>query len=113
VSLNIGQLRRLGDRLFVRTASGIAFTSGGLRLASRAAEMLDLGPDHPRGEAGRGRPAAAAGRVEPVRRARRARSSTCSPAGPTTWTWLSVHGPRQFHRLLRTRAVDVAIGPTA
>ena len=43
VSLNIGQLRKeLGDRLFVRTASGIAFTPGGLRLASRAAEMLGL-----------------------------------------------------------------------
>ena len=43
VSLNIGQLRKeLGDRLFVRTASGIAFTPGGLRLASRATEMLGL-----------------------------------------------------------------------
>jgi LysR family transcriptional regulator, low CO2-responsive transcriptional regulator len=43
VSLHVGQLRKeLGDRLFVRTASGLAFTPGGLRLASRAAEMLSL-----------------------------------------------------------------------
>ena len=43
VSLHIGQLRKeLGDRLFVRPASGLAFTPGGLRLASRAAELLGL-----------------------------------------------------------------------
>src|SRR6476620_5498083 len=43
VSLHIGQLRKeLGDKLFTRTAAGIAFTPGGLRLASRAAEMLGL-----------------------------------------------------------------------
>ena len=36
VSLHIGQLRReLGDQLFGRTAAGLAFTPGGLRLASR------------------------------------------------------------------------------
>ena len=43
VSLHIGQLRReLGDQLFSRTSSGLAFTPGGLRLASRAAELLGL-----------------------------------------------------------------------
>jgi len=43
VSLHVGQLRReLSDKLFLRTASGLAFTPGGLRLASRAAEMLGL-----------------------------------------------------------------------
>ena len=43
VSLHVGQLRKeLGDKLFVRTSSGLAFTPGGLRLASRAAEMLSL-----------------------------------------------------------------------
>ena len=43
VSLNIGQLRReLGDQLFHRTAAGLAFTPGGLRLASRSAELLGL-----------------------------------------------------------------------
>ena len=43
VSLHVGQLRKeLGDKLFVRTSSGLAFTPGGLRLASRATEMLSL-----------------------------------------------------------------------
>ncbi|GAA4951214.1 LysR family transcriptional regulator [Actinoplanes utahensis] len=43
VSLHIGQLRReLGDRLFSRTASGLTFTPGGLRLAGRATELLGL-----------------------------------------------------------------------
>src|ERR1700761_7112630 len=43
VSLHIGQLRReLGDKLFTRTSVGIAFTPGGLRLASRAGELLGL-----------------------------------------------------------------------
>ena len=43
VSLHVGQLRKeLGDKLFTRTAAGLAFTPGGLRLASRAAEMLGL-----------------------------------------------------------------------
>jgi len=43
VSLHVGQLRKeLGDKLFSRTAAGLAFTPGGLRLASRATEMLGL-----------------------------------------------------------------------
>src|SRR5674476_1420302 len=43
VSLHIGKLRKeLDYRLFTRTASGLAFTPGGLRLASRAAEILGL-----------------------------------------------------------------------
>ena len=37
VSLHMGQLRKeLGDQLFTRTGVGLAFTPGGLRLASRA-----------------------------------------------------------------------------
>ncbi len=43
VSLHIGTLRKeLGDKLFTRTAAGLAFTPGGLRLARRAVEMLGL-----------------------------------------------------------------------
>ena len=43
VSLHIGQLRKeLGDQLFSRTANGLTFTPGGLRLASRATELLGL-----------------------------------------------------------------------
>ncbi len=43
ISLHVGQLRKeLGDRLFTRTSAGLAFTPGGLRLASRAVELLGL-----------------------------------------------------------------------
>lgn len=43
VSMHVAQLRNdLGDALFVRTGTGIAFTPGGLRLASRATEILGL-----------------------------------------------------------------------
>jgi len=43
VSIHVGHLRKeLDDQLFVRTASGLAFTPGGLRLASRAVEILGL-----------------------------------------------------------------------
>ena len=43
VSLHVASLRKeLGDKLFVRTSSGLAFTPGGLRLATRAVEMLGL-----------------------------------------------------------------------
>ena len=43
VSMHLKQLRtELDDPLFSRTPSGLAFTPGGLRLASRASEILDL-----------------------------------------------------------------------
>ena len=43
VSMHVGQLRKeFGDPLFTRTASGLAFTPGGVRLASRAVEILGL-----------------------------------------------------------------------
>ena len=43
VSMHIRSLRKeFGDELFHRTGSGLAFTPGGLRLASRAVEMLGL-----------------------------------------------------------------------
>jgi len=43
VSMHVAHLRKeLEDQLFTRTASGLAFTPGGLRLASRAVEILGL-----------------------------------------------------------------------
>lgn len=115
VSLNVGQLRKeLGDRLFIRTGAGLAFTPGGLRLASRAAEMLGL-QDRTIlevSQAGRGRRLlrvaasslfaehAAPGLIELF--ASRADDLDVE---------LSVHPPRSFATLLLTRAVDVAIGP--
>jgi len=115
VSLNIGQLRKeLGDQLFHRTAAGLAFTPGGLRLASRSAELLGL-QDRTIlevSEAGRGR-----------RMLRVAASSLFAEhAAPGLLELfgaraadldveLSVRSPGQFEQLLLTRAADVAFGP--
>ncbi|MEU7837802.1 LysR family transcriptional regulator [Nonomuraea sp. NPDC049129] len=115
VSLHVGQLRKeLGDRLFTRTAAGLAFTPGGLRLASRAAELLSLQERTiiEVSQAGRGR-----------RLLRVAASSLFAEhAAPGLIglfagraadldVELSVHDPRRFGSLLRARTVDVAIGP--
>ncbi len=115
VSLHVGQLRReLGDKLFVRTNSGLAFTPGGLRLASRAAEMLSL-QDRTIIEvrqAGGGR-----------RLLRLATSALFAEhAAPGLIDLfadrasdldieMSSHSPRRFESLLLTRTVDAAIGP--
>ena len=115
VSLHIGKLRKeLDDRLFTRTASGLAFTPGGLRLASRAAEILGL-QDRTVWEisqAGRGRRLlriaaselfaehAAAGLMELF--AGRADDLDLE---------LSVQSPTRFASLLANRSVDIAIGP--
>lgn len=43
VSMHVGQLCKVfDDALFARAGSGLAFTPGGLRLASRAVEILGL-----------------------------------------------------------------------
>ncbi len=115
ISLHVGQLRKeLGDKLFTRTAAGLAFTPGGLRLASRAMEMLGL-QDRTILEVSQ----AASGR----RLLRVATSSLFAEhsapglielfAGRADDldVELSVHNPRDFIRLLASRAVDVAIGP--
>jgi DNA-binding transcriptional LysR family regulator len=114
VSLHIGQLRReLGDQLFHRTAAGLAFTPGGLRLASRAAEMLGL-QDITVLEvsaAGRGRRLLRVG----------ASSLFAEHAAPGLIKLfagraddldveLSVRDPGTFQALLLTRSIDIAIG---
>jgi DNA-binding transcriptional LysR family regulator len=115
VSLHIGQLRKeLHDKLFSRTAAGLAFTPGGLRLASRATEMLGLAERTilEVSQAGHGRRLlrvaadslfaehAAPGLIELF--AARAKDLDVE---------LSVRHPRTFASLLHSRAVDVAIGP--
>jgi DNA-binding transcriptional LysR family regulator len=115
VSLHVGQLRKeLEDRLFTRTASGLAFTPGGLRLASRATEMLGLQDRTVLevSQAGRGR-----------RLLRLAASSLFAEhAAPGLIELfagraddldveLSVCSPREFAPMLASRTVDVAIGP--
>ena len=115
ISLHMAQLRKeLGDPLFVRTSSGLAFTPGGLRLASRATEMLGLQDRTIRevAQAGGGR-----------RLLRLAASSLfaehAAPGLIGLFTGraddldveLNVAAPAQFGTLLLTRAVDMAIGP--
>jgi DNA-binding transcriptional LysR family regulator len=115
VSLHVGQLRReLGDQLFNRTASGLAFTPGGLRLASRAAEMLSL-QDRTIievREAGSGR--------RLLRVATSALFAEYAAPGliglfadraSDLDIELSSHDPREFEALLLSRTVDAAIGP--
>jgi DNA-binding transcriptional LysR family regulator len=115
VSLHIGSLRKeLGDKLFTRTAVGLAFTPGGLRLARRAVEMLGLQDRTIRevSQAGRGR-----------RLLRIASSSLfaehaapgliqlfTSRANDLDVEMIVCHA-HQFQPLLDSRAVDVAIGP--
>ncbi|MDY7089008.1 MAG: LysR family transcriptional regulator [Actinomycetota bacterium] len=115
VSLHIAQLRReLGDQLFSRTSAGLAFTPGGLRLASRATELLGL-QDITVLEvsaAGRGRRLLRVG----------ASSLFAEHAAPGLIELfagraddldleLSVREPGAFLTLLQTRTIDIAIGP--
>jgi LysR family transcriptional regulator, low CO2-responsive transcriptional regulator len=116
VSMHVAQLRKeFGDQLFSRTASGLAFTPGGLRLASRAVEMLGL-QERTRREVSRAAEGrrmlrlaatamfaehAAPGLIE--RFARRADDLDVE---------LSVHRAEDFPGLLASRTVDISIGPS-
>lgn len=115
VSTHIAQLRKeLDDPLFTRTAAGLAFTPGGLRLASRAIEILGLQRQTAIevSEAAHGRRLlriaassafaehAAPGLIDLF--AARARDLSVE---------LSVHPTSQFRSLIETRAVDIALGP--
>jgi DNA-binding transcriptional LysR family regulator len=115
VSLHIGQLRKeLGDPLFSRTAGGLAFTPGGLRLASRATEMLGLQDITVLevSSAGQGRRLLRVG----------ASSLFAEHAAPGLIELfagraadldleLSVRNPGCFRELLIERTIDIAIGP--
>ena len=115
VSMNLKQLRtELDDPLFSRTPSGLAFTPGGLRLASRAMEILDLQSRTVMevSEAGNGR-----------RMLRLASSDLfaehAAPGLISLFTSrakdldveLSVHPVSEFRDLLSSRTIDVALGP--
>jgi DNA-binding transcriptional LysR family regulator len=115
VSLHVAALRKeLDDRLFARTACGLAFTPGGLRLASRAVEILGLQQQ-------------TAIEVTEAARGRRllriaASTSFAEHAAPglielfssranDLSVELSVHPTGQFANLISSRAVDIALGP--
>ncbi|MCW2763039.1 MAG: LysR family transcriptional regulator [Marmoricola sp.] len=115
VSMNLRQLRlELDDPLFTRTPSGLAFTPGGLRLASRAMEILDL----------QSRTVLEVSEAGTGRRLLRLASSElfaehAAPGLISLFTSrardldveLSVHPVSEFPALLASRAVDVALGP--
>ena len=117
VSMHVAQLRKeFDDVLFTRTASGLAFTPGGLRLASRAVEILGLQDRTARevSQAGDGRRVlrvatshlfaehAAPGLIDLF--AGRAADLEVE---------LSVQPVSRFPVLLAGRTVDVAIGPAS
>lgn len=116
VSMHVSQLRKeFDDALFTRTSSGLAFTPGGLRLASRAVEILGLQDRTMRevSQAGHGRRVlrlaasnlfaehAAPGLIE-----------LFASRADDLEVELTVRPVEKFRPLLLARSVDVAIGPT-
>ncbi|CAJ1509383.1 LysR family transcriptional regulator [[Mycobacterium] burgundiense] len=115
VSMHVAQLRKeLDDKLFVRTASGLAFTPGGLRLASRAVEILGLQQQTAIEvtEAAHGRRllriAASAAFAE---HAAPGLIELFSSRAADLSVELSVHPAARLRYLVESRAVDVALGP--
>ena len=117
ISMHVAQLRKeLDDPLFARTAAGLAFTPGGLRLASRAIEILGLQQQ-------------TAIEVTEAAHGRRllriaASSAFAEHAAPglielfssranDLSVELSVHPTSRFRDLITSRAVDIALGPGA
>ena len=115
ISMHVAQLRKeLDDPLFARTAAGLAFTPGGLRLASRAIEILGLQQQ-------------TAIEVTEAAHGRRllriaASSAFAEHAAPglielfssranDLSVELSVHPTSRFRELISSRAVDIALGP--
>jgi DNA-binding transcriptional LysR family regulator len=117
ISLNVAQLRKeLGDQLFVRTQAGLAFTPGGLRLASRATELLGLQDrtilEVSQAGAGRRLLRVAASNLFAEHAAPGLIELFTSRADDLD-VELSVWSPTRFSTLLVTRSADVAIGPVA
>ncbi len=115
VSMHIAALRKeLDDALFTRTGAGLAFTPGGLRLASRAVEILGL----------QQQTAIEVTEAAHGRRLLRIAASTAfaehaapglielfSSRADDLSVELSVHPTSRFRDLVCSRAVDIAIGP--
>lgn len=115
ISMHVAQLRKeLDDPLFSRTAAGLAFTPGGLRLASRAVEILGLQQQTAIEvtEAAHGRRllriAASSGFAE---HAAPGLIELFSSRAKDLSVELSVHPAGRFAELITSRAVDIALGP--
>ena len=115
ISMLVTALRKeLDDPLFTRTGAGLAFTPGGLRLASRAVEILGL----------QQQTAIEVTEAAHGRRLLRIAASTAfaehaapglielfSSRADDLSVELSVHPTSRFRDLICSRAVDIAIGP--
>ncbi|MDX1885467.1 LysR family transcriptional regulator [Mycolicibacterium sp. 120270] len=116
ISMHVAQLRKeLDDPLFTKTGGGLAFTPGGLRLASRAVEILGLQQQ-------------TAIEVTEAAHGRRllriaASSAFAEHAAPglielfssranDLSVELSVHPTSRFRELITSRAIDIALGPS-
>lgn len=117
ISMHVAQLRKeLDDPLFSRTAAGLAFTPGGLRLASRAIEILGLQQQTAIEvtEAAHGRRllriAASSAFAE---HAAPGLIDLFSSRADDLSVELSVHPTGRFRDLIESRAVDIALGPAA
>src|ERR1700752_2298286 len=115
ISMHVAQLRKeLDDPLSSRTSAGLAFTPGGLRLASRAVEILGLQQQTAIEvtEAAHGRRllriAASSAFAE---HAAPGLIELFSSRADDLSVELSVHPTSRFHELICSRAVDIAIGP--
>jgi len=114
VSMHVAQLRKeLDDQLFSRSSAGLAFTPGGLRLASRAVEILGLQQQTAIEvtEAAHGRRllriAASSAFAE---HAAPGLIELFSSRAKDLSVELSVHPTSRFRELITSRAVDVALG---
>jgi DNA-binding transcriptional LysR family regulator len=114
ISMHIAQLRKeLDDPLFSRTSAGLAFTPGGLRLASRAVEILGLQQQTAIEvtEAAHGRRllriAASSAFAE---HAAPGLIELFSSRAKDLSVELSVHPTSRFRELITSRAVDIALG---
>ncbi len=117
ISMHVAALRKeLDDPLFTRTGSGLAFTPGGLRLASRAVEILGLQQQTAIEvtEAAHGRRllriAASSAFAE---HAAPGLIELFSSRADDLSVELSVHPMSRFRELICSRAVDIAIGPAS
>jgi DNA-binding transcriptional LysR family regulator len=117
VSMHVAQLRKeFDDILFKRTSSGLAFTPGGLRLASRAVEILGLQDRtllevHQAGHGKRVLRVAASNLF--AEHAAPGLIDLFASRADDLQVELSVRPAARLPSLLATRAVDVAIGPAA
>lgn len=114
ISMHVAQLRKeLDDPLFSRTSAGLAFTPGGLRLASRAVEILGLQQQTAIEvtEAAHGRRllriAASSAFAE---HAAPGLIELFSSRAKDLSVELSVHPASRFRELIVSRAVDIALG---